>query len=308
MKLEGIHHITAICSDGQRTIDFYVSMLGLRLVKKTVNQDEPLVYHLFFGDEEGSPGNDLTFFVYPHAAPGRPGAGMVHLVEWRVGGEASLTFWQHRLEGEGVSCDLTDEGLAFSDPDGLRHLLVLDRSQDPPLTAYHPEVPADHALRGFAGVRAYAQDPKPSAAFLNGVLGFAGGPLEFEVRGERRGSTYRFDEAPSLPGRYGAGSVHHVAFACLPEEQAAWRARVAAAGRGPTPIIDRHYFRSVYFREPSGVLFELATIGPGFAVDEPPEELGERLALPPFLEHRRAELEAVLPPLVNPRAVARSAG
>ena len=305
--MEGIHHVTAICADGQRTIDFYVSLLGLRLVKQTVNQDDPLVYHLFFGDEQGSPGNDLTFFVYRHAAPGRPGAGMIHTVQWRVAGEDSLAFWEERLTAAAVQCSRSADRLSFADPDGLRHELLLDRSADPPLQASHAEIPPAHALRGFAGVRAYASSPQASAPLLGEVLGFRGGSAEWEVRGARRSATYGFDPPPARPGRYGAGSVHHVAFACLAEEQEGWRRRVVQAGLAPTPIIDRHYFRSVYFREPSGVLFELATIGPGFAVDEPPQRLGERLALPPFLEHRRAEIEAALPPLRNPRAAASAA-
>jgi glyoxalase family protein len=305
MKLEGIHHITAITGDAVGNVEFYTGVLGLRMVKKSVNQDDPTVYHLFYGDDEGSPGMDLTFFEYPGAVRGHPGAGMVHRIVWRVASAATLEFWAGRLEANGVAVELAEDGgLRFDDPEGLAHELVVATVPDQPLRATAPEIPAEHALQGFDGVRAYAADPARSAGLLLDTLGFTTGDGQsWEVRGERRGSFYAYDEAPpeALAGQ-GAGTVHHVAFAARAEDEEAWRARVADAGAHPTHVIDRFYFRSVYFREPSGVLFEIATIGPGFAVDEDPDTLGERLSLPPRFETLRQRLEGVLTPLPYPRA------
>jgi glyoxalase family protein len=305
MKLEGIHHITAITGDAVGNVEFYTGVLGLRMVKKSVNQDDPTVYHLFYGDDEGSPGMDLTFFEYPGAVRGHPGAGMVHRIVWRVASAATLEFWAGRLEENGVAVELAEDGgLRFDDPEGLAHELVVATAPDQPLRATAPEIPAEHALQGFDGVRAYAADPARSAGLLLDTLGFTTGDGQsWEVRGERRGSFYAYDEAPpeALAGQ-GAGTVHHVAFAARAEDEEAWRARVADAGAHPTHVIDRFYFRSVYFREPSGVLFEIATIGPGFAVDEDPDTLGERLSLPPRFETLRQRLEGILTPLPYPRA------
>ncbi len=302
MRLEGIHHITAITGDAPRNVDFYTRVLGLRLVKKSVNQDDPTVYHLFYADEKGSAGSDLTFFEYPGAPPGRAGRGMVHLVSWRVASEDGLSFWAERLAGEGVAVDRPRGGaLGFADPEGLRQELVVDDSGDEPLIAQHPEIPAAHALRGFAGVRAYASEPERSRALLERGLEFQPSAEGWEVRGSSRGATYGYDAPPGKAGIQGAGTVHHVAWATVPDEQTAWRDRILRAGAQPTPVIDRFYFKSVYFREPSGVLFELATIGPGFTTDEPLESLGEKLALPPGYEPMRAQIEATVTPLPNPR-------
>jgi glyoxalase family protein len=301
MRLDGIHHITAITADAPGNVDFYARVLGLRLVKKSVNQDDPTVYHLFYADEHGSAGSDLTFFEYPGAARGRAGAGMVHRILSRVGAEAALEFWTARLEREGVAVERTDGGLRFDDPEGLTHELVVDGSGDDPLIADHPEVPAEHALRGFDAVRAYSADPDQSRALLEQALGFEREDGGYEVRGERRGSRYRYDAPPAERGVPGAGTVHHVAWASSIEEHEAWLERVRSAGARPTPVIDRFYFRSIYFREPSGVLFEIATLGPGFSVDEDPEHLGERISLPPPLEPLREQVERTLTPLENPR-------
>jgi len=301
MKLEGIHHITAITEDAQRNVDFYAGVLGLRLVKKTVNQDNPTVYHLFFADEGGDPGSDLTFFEYPGVAPGRAGAGMVHRVVWRVASEDALAFWADRLAAGGIESERDGASLVFSDPEGLDHELLVVDVPDPPLIAEHPEVPAELALQGFHAVRAYSAAPQASEGLLQ-ALEFE--PAEgggWEARGERRGGLYVFDEPPAERGLQGAGSVHHVAWASLPEEHMDWRAKAVAAGAQPTPEIDRFYFKSIYFREPSGVLFEIATTGPGFTVDEPLEHLGEKLSLPPDYEHMRAEVEPNLRPVRNPR-------
>jgi glyoxalase family protein len=294
MKLEGIHHVTCITGNAPQNVEYYAGTLGLRLVKKTVNQDDPTVYHLFYADEKGSAGSDITFFEYPGARPGRAGDGMVYRVLFRVASEEALDFWHDRVGGE-----RSDGSLLFTDPEGLELELVIDDSGDEPLIAKHPEIPEDFALRGFHAVRAYG-DPEVSDAFLR-VLGFEDG---YETRGEHRGGFYRYDEAPG-EGIPGAGTVHHVAWASTVEDHERWRARVLEAGGRPTPVIDRFYFKSIYFREPSGILFEIATLGPGFATDEDAEHLGERLSLPPAFEHLRSRLEPVLTPLPNPREVVR---
>jgi glyoxalase family protein len=306
MQLDGIHHITAITSDAQSNVDFYVGVMGLRLVKKSVNQDDPTVYHLFYGDEHAHPGLDLTFFEYPGAAPGRAGDGMIYRVVWRVGAPAALDFWADRLAGRGVEVEREGDHLLFADPEGLEHELVVADVRDDPLIAEHPEVPAEHALQGFHGVRAYSSQPQASQGFLEG-LGFepAAGS-GWQARGPHRGSLYFYDQPPAQRGIQGAGSVHHVAWTSDDEDHEAWRERVEQAGGRPTPVIDRHYFRSIYFREPSGVLFEIATRSPGFTIDEPLEHLGEKLSIPPFLESRRPEIEATVRPLENPRVAARS--
>jgi len=303
MNLEGIHHITAITGDAPRNLDFYTRVLGLRLVKKTVNQDDPTVYHLFYADEQGSPGADLTFFEYPGARPGRTGAGMVHRIVSRVGSEEALGYWADRLGREGVAVVREAARVRFADPEGLTHELAVAETSDEPLVALHPEIPAELALQGFDGVRAYAADPERSRALLEQSLAFTpAGEGMWEARGEARGGLYAYDPPPTERGIPGAGTVHHVAWASRTEEQDAWRELVVRAGRQPTPVIDRFWFRSVYFREPSGVLFELATLGPGFSIDEDPAALGERLILPPAFEHLREKVEQVLTPLRSPRA------
>jgi glyoxalase family protein len=306
MQLEGIHHITAITGDAPANVEFYVGVLGLRMVKKTVNQDDPTVYHLFYADDAGSPGADLTFFEYPGARPGRAGTGMVHTIVSRVGSAESLDFWERRLADRGVATERTGAGaLRFSDPEGLAHELVVAAVSDAPLVAEAPDIPREHALQGFDGVRAYAADPARSETLLRETLGFTGGEDgRWEVRGEQRGGVYAYDPAPEARPVPGAGTVHHVAFSSRMEDHEAWQERVTRAGARATPVIDRFYFRSVYFREPSGVLFELATMGPGFDADEDPERLGERLSLPPSFERYRAELERKLTPLPNPRETA----
>jgi glyoxalase family protein len=303
MRLEGIHHVTAITADGQRNVDFYAGVLGLRLVKKTVNQDNPTVYHLFYADEKGDPGSDITFFEYPGIPTGRAGDGMIHRIGWRLGSAEALDFWNERLGDHGTEVERGDGWLRFADPEGLQHELGVSAVPDEPLTADHPEVPAELALRGFDFVRAYSSEPEASRSLLEGPLEFS--PIDggWEARGEHRGGRYAYDDPPAEAERalQGAGTVHHVAWASLADEHEAWRERVVAARMRPTPVIDRFYFRSVYFREPSGVLFEIATIGPGFTVDEPLETLGEKLSLPPAFEHLRAEVEPNLRPIVDPR-------
>jgi glyoxalase family protein len=304
MKLEGIHHVSSITGDAQANVDFYAGTLGLRMVKKTVNQDDPTVYHLFYGDEKGSPGMDLTYFEYPGARPGRAGSGMIHRIVLRVGSEAALDFWQQRL---GARAGERSQGsLLFSDPEGLGLELRVVATSDEALTALHPEIPAEHAIQGFEEVRAYTSDPEASRALLEDALGFErDGAMSWEARGKNRGGRYVFDEAPADRGIPGAGTVHHVAWASLDDEQVRWRDRVIAGGAQPTPVIDRYWFKSVYFREPSGVLFEIATMGPGFSVDEDPAHLGERLVLPPKFEELREALEVSLTPIQVPAAARR---
>src|SRR3954468_17590456 len=297
MALEGLHHVTAITADAQANVDFHAGTLGLRLVKKTVNFDAPDVYHLYFGDEAGTPGSILTFFEFPGARRGRAGAGMVHRILWRVGSREALDFWADRL---GVTRE--GDGVRFADPEGLEHELVVATVPDAPLTATAPDIPAEHALRGFHGVRAYTDAPERSAKLL-AALGFADG----ELAGEERRAISVYDEPPAEPGIQGAGTIHHVAWSAADDaELTAVRAVAAEAGAHATQIIDRQYFPSVYFREPSGVLFELASRDIGFAVDEPAESHGEALKLPPQYERLRSELEQRLTPLVNPRTEVRA--
>ncbi|HEY7149831.1 MAG TPA: VOC family protein [Gaiellaceae bacterium] len=301
MRLEGIHHVTAITGDAPGNVEFYAGVLGLRLVKKTVNQDDPTVYHLFYADERGSAGSDITFFEYPGARRGRAGAGMVHRVVFRVGSEDALGFWEERLRGAGVDVSRSPGSLVFADPEGLALELAVVETDDEPLTAESPEIPAEHRIQGFDRVRAYTRDPEASRTFLEDTLEFqASGEREFETRGDQRGGLYVYDES-NEPGIPGAGTVHHVAWASTQDEHEKWRERVIEGGGSPTPVIDRFYFKSIYFREPSGVLFEIATLGPGFTTDEPLEHLGERLSLPPDFEHLREQVEPVLTPLPNPR-------
>ena len=300
MKLEGIHHITAITADAQRNVDFYAGALGLRLVKKTVNQDQTSVYHLFYADEQGSAGSDITFFEFPGAPEGRAGDGMIHTIGWRVGSVEALEFWVGRLGERGIEPRSTDSTLAFEDPDGLTHELRVSGGADAALIADHPEVPRELALAGFDGARAYSSGPASSEPLLE-ELGFERSGDGWEARGQERGGLYAYDEPPAEHGLQGAGTVHHIAWASPIHEHEAWRERVIAAGARPTPVIDRFYFKSIYFREPSGVLFEIATLGPGFTIDEPLEQLGEKLSLPPDFEHLRDEVEPRLTPLTNPR-------
>jgi glyoxalase family protein len=296
--IDGIHHITLITGDAPRNVDFYARVLGLRLVKKTVNQDDPSVYHLFYSDEHGSPGADITFFEYPGAQPGRAGAGMIDRIVHRVGNEAALDFWSGRLSDEGVEVVREPGRLRFADPEGMNHEFAVDRTEDAALTARSNEVPEEFVLRGFDSVHALVADPARSETLVGDVLGFAAsGEHLWEARGEHRGGRIAFAQSDER-GVPGAGTVHHIAWSVLRAEQEQWRERVIEAGTHPTPIIDRFYFESVYFREPSGILYELATLdGAGFTADEAPETLGQRLALPPRFEPLREQIAPELQPL-----------
>jgi glyoxalase family protein len=302
MRLEGIHHISCITGDARANMDFYTGVLGLRLVAKSVNQDDPTVYHLFYADEEGNPGSDLTFFEYPGALPGRAGRGMVHRILFRVADAEALGFWERRLGDHGVDAERHGATLRFRDGEGLEFELVIPERGDPPLSARHPEIPVEFAIQGFDGVRAYGTPGESGRAVLEAVMGARPtGKNTWELAGSKRGATIAYDTHDEV-GRQGAGTVHHVAWHTTAEEHPRWFERLRAMGVSSTPIIDRHYFHSIYFREPVGVLFEIADDAPGFTVDDQVQDLGRRVILPPFLEPRRSQIETILTPLPDPRA------
>jgi glyoxalase family protein len=309
MTEHGIHHVTAIAGGARRNLDFYARTLGLRLVKKTVNFDDPGTYHLYYGDETGRPGTILTFFPWEHAAPGRVGVGTAQETAFRVP-ESSIGYWTHRFVEKGVPHEVPEKRfsrtvLPFRDPDGMRLALVGVAGAEAEPAWADSDVPAESAIRGFAGITLMPEDAAPTGAILSDVLGFAEtgreGPLvRFAADGTALGGTVDIRIAEGfLAGRMGGGSVHHIAFRAADHEaQAAMVQRLADNHKiRTTEQLDRNYFRSVYFREPGGVLFEIATDDPGFAADEPVAQLGEALKLPRFLEPRRQDIEAVLPEL-----------
>jgi glyoxalase family protein len=302
MKLEGMHHITMITGDARRNVEFYADVLGLRMIKKTVNFDAPEAYHLYFGDEKGSPGSILTWFEFAGARPGRAGAGMIHTIQLGVGSESSLEFWADRLVAHGYQTQTEDRSLAFADYDGLRFELVVADDGNPPLRAVHPEVPGEHAILGVEGARAYsARGLEADHDLLTETLGFTDlSQGAYRLDGDERHFHWAYDPAPGA-GIQGAGTVHHIAWHSHDEDHVSWQQRVAQTGMHVTPVIDRDYFKAVYFRQPQGILFELSTTSPGFAIDEDPEHLGEELRLPKQHEHLRPQLESMLTPLTNPR-------
>jgi glyoxalase family protein len=303
MNLAGLHHITMITGDAQKNVAFYADLLGLRLVKKTVNFDAPEAYHLYFGNEQGSPGSILTWFEFAGAPRGRAGLGMIHTLQLGVPSESSLDFWAERLAAAGYPATREDRSLRFEDYDGLGLELVV--SDQPPLRAEHPDIPAEHAISSLEGARAYSEYAGVPEGVLTELLGFTHlGDGDYELAGTQRRFRWGYDPAPEIGGRQGAGTVHHIAWATPDDDQLAWQQRIRAAGAYVTPVQDRDYFRSIYFREPRGVLFEIATLGPGFAIDEDPDHLGEELRLPKQHEHLRSRLEASLTPVENPRRVA----
>lgn len=306
MQLHGLHHITMITGDAQRNVAFWADTMGLRFVKKTVNFDAPEAYHLYFGDERGAPGSILTWFEFAGAAPGHAGDGMVHTIQLGVPSEAALGFWADRLAAAGRPVDLTGTSLKFTDPDGLGLELVVadERNAAHPLRAEHPEVGADVAITGVEGARAFGQFHAVREGLLTDVLGFeATAPGEYRLQGPTRGVTWAYDQPVHQP-RPGAGTVHHIAWAAPNADHLGWQARVAEAGGFVTDVKDRDYFDAIYFREPRGVLFEIATLDPGFAVDEDAAHLGEALRLPPQHEHLRSELERTLRPVDSERTKA----
>ncbi|MBI3667652.1 MAG: ring-cleaving dioxygenase [Acidobacteria bacterium] len=310
-QIPGIHHVTAIAGDPQQNLDFYTGLLGLRLVKRTVNFDDPYTYHLYYGDQLGRPGGILTFFPWPGAPRGRRGAGQLTATSFSVPAPA-LGYWMERLKSHGVAFEgptrrFEEEVLTFGDRDGLQLELVAGSEADPRGPWKEGPVPADQAIRGFYGVTVSEEGYEQTAALLTATLGFrrareAGNRFRYEAGSGGPGAVVDVLCLPAAPpGRVGVGTVHHVAWrASNDEEQKYWRGRIADLGFNVTPVLDRNYFRSIYFREPGGVLFEIATDPPGFTADEPPEQLGTRLKLPPWLEPHRAEIEQRLPPLHLP--------
>ena len=310
--IEGLHHITAIAGEAQENLDFYAGVLGMRLVKKSVNQDDPGTYHLFYADAEGHPGTDLTFFPWAQMPPGRKGAGLAVEVQLAVPA-GSLAYWGERLAHYGIAAAAPEtrfgaRALPCRDPHGLD--LALVETSDPRLFApwAGSPVPPDRQILGLHAARLWERSLDTTARFLTGALGFErlgaeGGWTRFGVRGGGSGLFIEIQEVPNMArGQWGVGTVHHIAWR-VPDiaEQLAVRNQVIAARGQPTEVIDRFWFKSVYFREAGGVLFEVATDGPGFARDEDPAHLGEYLILPPWLEPHRPTIEAALPQLQPPR-------
>ena len=303
LSTPGLHHVTAIATDPARNLAFYTDTLGLRLVKRSVNQDDPGIHHLFYGDNVGSPGTSLTFFPYPDASPGRPGAGQATTVGLAIPPDA-VDYWLGRLDEEGVDRDEPRERFGetvvpFRDPDGLELELVareISRGELP-----DGPVPPAQAIRGFADVTLTVSDGEAMAGLLSAMgyreVGDGDGLRRFEASGERGAVLYLREDPAAERGRQGAGTVHHVAFRVTDAEQSAWRDLLIDRGLRPTEIVDRKWFASVYARTPGGVLFEFATESPGYTVDESVAELGSGLVLPAWLEDQRAEIEAQLPPL-----------
>ena len=306
-QISGIHHITAIASDPQRTLDFYTRVLGLRLVKLTVNFDDPGTYHFYFGDPIGSPGTILTFFPWPHVQRGRIGTGQVTAIAFDIPA-GSLDFWLARLHDHAMHVAVEDRFgdpvVRLEDPDGLPlELIGVAGAANRPIAASHSIAP-EHALRGFHSATLSERDSAATERLLT-AMGFtrvAEAADRIRYQGSAPGaSTVDILREPKRPGgELGAGIVHHIAFRTPTDaQQERWRRELAPHVRGMSPIMDRVYFHSIYFREPGGVLFEIATDPPGFATDEPVEHLGERLMLPPWLEPSRGELEPRLPRLTR---------
>ncbi|KLK89795.1 diguanylate cyclase [Microvirga vignae] len=307
MRQNGIHHVTAIAGPAQRNLDFYTRVLGLRLVKKTVNFDDPGTYHFYYGDEAGQPGTILTFFPWEHAAPGRLGVGETQETVFRVP-EGSIGYWTHRLIEKGVPHEAPEKRfgetvVALKDPDGMRLALVAmpGIKNEPGWT--DGEIPAEHAIRGFHSASLLVPEAAPTGAILTDVFGFReiareGSLVRYKAGDTTLGGIVDLREAGGfLRGRPGAGTVHHIAFRATDDAVQAEMVKKLAENHGirTTEQKDRDYFRAVYFREPGGLLFEIATDDPGFAVDEPAESLGQALKLPRFLEPNREKIEAVLP-------------
>jgi glyoxalase family protein len=308
-KMSGIHHVTAIAGDALRNFDFYTRTLGLRFVKKTVNFDDPGTYHFYYGDEVGHPGTILTFFPWEHAEPGRRGVGHTHQTSFRVPA-ASLGYWTHRLIEKGAAHDASEKrfgetALPFRDPDGMSLAFVGVTGAEKEVGWSNGDVPAEHAIRGFHGVTLLIEEATKTSAILTDVFGFKvtareGCTIRLNAPDNTTGGVVDIHEGREfLQGYQGRGSVHHIAFRASDDVEQAEMAHklVARHGIHPTEQKDRNYFRSVYFREPGGILFEIATDIPGFAVDEPVMSLGEDLKLPAFLEPHRKDIENVLPPL-----------
>lgn len=306
--VHGIHHITAFAGDPGRNVRFYTQVLGLRLVKKSVNQDAPDVYHLFFADAHGTPGTDLTFFPWKGMTQVKEGHGLVSETSFAIPA-TSLAYWKNRLIANGVTMDAEETRfgesvLAFRDPDGLRLTLTATPNTRDIVIWERSDVPAEHQLRGFQTLRLTLHTQEPTEQLLTQIMGFKkvateGRWTRFESGIGGSGTFVDIGAFPELPlGRWGSGGVHHVAWRLTDvAEELALREKIQRVGLQPSPKIDRFWFESVYFREPNGIVFELATDGPGFDRDEDMDHLGEELILPPWLEPQRAEIEAALPPI-----------
>ena len=311
-SVHGIHHVTCIAGDAQENLDFYVGLLGMRLVKKSVNQDDPGTYHLFYADRVGNPGTDLTFFPWPRMEPGRLGIGLTIEVSFAIA-PGSLDYWQERLQQYSVEFGIPEirfgeTTLAFKDVHGLQLALVETSDERQFVPWENSPVPAEHQLQGMHSVRLWERKLDHTAKILTQRMGFAllGAEDGWHRYGVAGGGSGKLIEIKELPeehsGQWGTGAVHHVAWRVKDsDEQMSLREGIAKAGLRPSPQIDRFWFKSVYYKEPGGVLFELATDGPGFDRDEDMEHLGEQLILPPWLEAQRKEIEAGLPPLEMPR-------
>ena len=312
--IPGLHHVTAIASDPQKNLDFYTQVLGLRFVKKTINFDDPGTYHFYFGDDSGSPGTILTFFPWPHAARGLAGVGEVTKTAFSAP-LSSVDYWELRLQNEGVLAERTgkrfdEEVLTFADPDGMKIEIVGHADAAPSNASRYASVPAEHAIRGFFGVTLHERDAEKTAALLN-VMGFRkiaeeGNRQRFAAEGSALGNHIDLViDANVSHGRFGAGSVHHIAFRATDDAaQLAWREEIAKHV-DVTPVLDRTYFHSIYFREPGGVLFELATDPPGFTLDEPIESMGEELRVPTWYESSREVIEQRLTPIMLHKSVVK---
>jgi len=310
--LLGIHHVTAIAGDPRTNVAFYAGVLGLRLVKKTVNFDDPETYHLYFGDELGHPGTIMTFFPWPGARRGRPGVGQLTVTSFAVPPQA-LGYWSERLRSNGIPAErgdlLEEELLAFADPDGLKLEIVGVPSAANRTGWAGGPVPAEHAIRGFAHVTLAEEGYEATARLLTDVMGFrlaaeTGNRFRYAIGDGAAGMVVDVLCMPDAPpGRIAVGTVHHIAYRVASDiAQGQWRERLVGQGINVTPVLDRQYFRSIYYREPGGVLFEIATDPPGFTIDESPADLGTGLQLPPWLERSRPRIEAALPPLLESAA------
>lgn len=312
-KILGIHHVTAICGDPQTNVEFYAGLLGLRLVKRTVNYDDPTTYHLYYGDGVGSPGTILTFFPWPGAGPGRPGTGQVTATSFAIP-RGSIAFWQERLTDAGIACEgpvkrFDDEVLSFADPDGMRVELITSAAIDPGMAYREGGIAPQFAIHGFHSATLTEEGFQRTSALLSETLGLVasgqeGNRFRFAAGEGGPGGAVDVVVAPDEPfGRVARGGVHHIAFRTADDaQQAEWLKELTKLGYNVSPVMDRKYFHSIYFREPGGILFEIATDGPGFAVDEPVERLGLNLVLPPWLEKSRPHIEAALPPIEVPGA------
>ncbi len=315
LSITGLHHVTAIATDPQRNLDFYVGLLGLRLVKRTVNFDDPGSYHFYFGDARGTPGTILTFFPWPGARRGMHGTGQIEATAFSISPN-SMDYWLDRLKEQHAAAERTatrfgEEVIRFTDPDGLLLELIASSSAEVAEPWQQSPIPLEHSIRGFHSVSSALEGYERTAKLLTESFGYR--------LVEQAGNRFRF-AAPSItgagrtidllcmpeghPGHVAAGSVHHIAFRARDdEEQHAWREHLITLGYNVSPVMDRTYFHSIYFREPGGVLFEIATDPPGFTLDENLDELGENLRVPPWLEDARTEIEKILPPITVPKNV-----